>query len=120
LADPSRYRSSGSRPARQGRLRRAGNAFLSLVSLLAARDDADGLRAAHVAAPPENPDSLYALTQLGQVLEHQGNIAGAHEAWQQAIDAGQARGHVQKAAVGKAIAGPKLELPARPTMNPRG
>jgi hypothetical protein len=30
----------------------------------------------------------YALLQLGQLLEAQGDVDGAHEAWQQAIDAG--------------------------------
>lgn len=67
----------------------AGNAFLELINLLAAQDDADGLRAAYTTgAALEIPDALYALTQLGQVLEAQGDIDGAHQAWQQAIDAG--------------------------------
>jgi hypothetical protein len=59
------------------------------VNLLEKQDDADGLRAAYrLAAAHENPDAPYALTQLGQVLEARGDIAGAHQAWQQAIDAG--------------------------------
>jgi TolA-binding protein len=67
----------------------AGAALTSLVNLLEKQDDAEGLRAAHrLAAAHENPDALYALTQLGQVLEAQGDITGAHQAWQQAIDAG--------------------------------
>jgi TolA-binding protein len=67
----------------------ADAALVSLVNLLAKQDDANGLRDAYnLAVAHENPDALYALTQLGQVLEAQGDITGAHEAWQQAIDAG--------------------------------
>ena len=67
----------------------ADAALTSLVNLLAEQDDADGLRNAYrLAVAHENPDALYALTQLGQVLEAQGDITGAHEAWQQAIDSG--------------------------------
>jgi predicted negative regulator of RcsB-dependent stress response len=67
----------------------AGAALMELVNLLSRQDDADGLRAAYMTgAASGNPETLYALTQLGQVLESQGDIAGAHHAWQQAIDAG--------------------------------
>jgi len=59
------------------------------VNLMANQDDADGLRAAYrLGTANENPNALYALTQLGQVLERLGDIAGAHQAWQEAIDAG--------------------------------
>jgi tetratricopeptide (TPR) repeat protein len=67
----------------------AGSAFISLVNLLAHQEDADGLRAAHLkGAALDNPDTLYALLQVGQLLEAQGHADGAHAAWQQAIDAG--------------------------------
>ena len=67
----------------------AGSAFTSLVNLLAHQEDAGGLRAAHLnGAARDNPDALYALLQLGQLLEAQGDADGAHAAWQQAIDAG--------------------------------
>jgi hypothetical protein len=67
----------------------AGAAFISLVNLLDHQEDADGLRAAYLnGAALDNPDALYALLQLGQLLEAQGDVDGAHEAWQQAIDAG--------------------------------
>lgn len=71
----------------------AGPAFSSLVNLLVHAEDADGLRAAYLnGAALNNPDTLYALLQLGQLLETQGDVEGAHEAWQQAIDAGCADG----------------------------
>jgi tetratricopeptide (TPR) repeat protein len=64
-------------------------AFTSLVNLLAHQEDADGLRAAYLnGAALNTPDALYALLQLGQLLEAQGDVDGAHEAWRQAIDAG--------------------------------
>jgi tetratricopeptide (TPR) repeat protein len=45
-------------------------AFTDLVNLLERQEDADGLRAAYVTgAALDNPEALYALTQLGQVLE---------------------------------------------------
>jgi hypothetical protein len=67
----------------------ASPAFTSLVNLLARQEDADGLRAAYRdGAALGNPDALYALLQLGQLLEDQGDTSGAHAAWQQAIDAG--------------------------------
>jgi tetratricopeptide (TPR) repeat protein len=67
----------------------AGAAFTCLVNLLEHQEDADGLRAAYLnGAALNNPDALYALLQLGQLLEAQGDVDGAHEAWQQAIDAG--------------------------------
>ena len=67
----------------------AGSAFTSLVNMLAGERDAAGLRAAYVTgAALDNPESTYALLQLGQVLESDGDTQGAHAAWQQAIDAG--------------------------------
>jgi hypothetical protein len=64
-------------------------AFTSLVNLLWHQADGDGLRAAYLkGAALNNPDALYALLQLGQLLEDKGDIDGAHQAWQQAIDAG--------------------------------
>jgi tetratricopeptide (TPR) repeat protein len=67
----------------------AGPAFVRLVNLLRNKDDAFGLRAAYEhGAAVGNPDALYALLQLGQVLESRGDVGGAHAAWQQAIDAG--------------------------------
>jgi tetratricopeptide (TPR) repeat protein len=67
----------------------AGPAFISLVNLLVQQEDADGLRAVYVnGAALDHPDAPYALVQLGQLLENQGDVPGAHEAWQQAIDAG--------------------------------
>ncbi len=59
------------------------------MNLLDHEEDADGLRAAYLhGVALDNPDALYALLQLGQLLETQGDVSGAHEAWQQAIDAG--------------------------------
>jgi tetratricopeptide (TPR) repeat protein len=70
----------------------ADGAFLSLVNLLRAEQDVEGLRALHQAGVElDNPDALYALDQLGEVLTKQGDIEGAHAAWQQAIDAGYER-----------------------------
>jgi tetratricopeptide (TPR) repeat protein len=67
----------------------AGPAFLSLANLLEQQEDADGLRAAYLnGAALGTPDAPYALVRLGALLETQGDVAGAHEAWQQAIDAG--------------------------------
>jgi tetratricopeptide (TPR) repeat protein len=67
----------------------AGPAFLSLANLLEQQQDADGLRAAYLnGAALGNPDAPYALDRLGALLETQGDVPGAHEAWQQAIDAG--------------------------------
>lgn len=67
----------------------AGPAFTSLVNLLDSQGDVGGLRAAYVTgAALDNPEAPYALLQLGQLLESRGDIDGAHEAWQQAIDAG--------------------------------
>jgi hypothetical protein len=64
-------------------------AFLNLVNLLRGHEDTDGLRAAYQAAAAlDNPEALYALDQLGEVLRRQGDTAGAHGVWQQAIDAG--------------------------------
>ena len=67
----------------------AGPAFIELTNLLREHDDIDGLRAVYQrAAELGNPEALYALDVLGQELERQGDTAGAHAAWQQAIDAG--------------------------------
>lgn len=67
----------------------AGPALTSLVNLLSEHNNAEGLRAAYTTgAAHGNPEAPYALTQLGQVLESQGDIDGARQAWQQAVDAG--------------------------------
>jgi tetratricopeptide (TPR) repeat protein len=67
----------------------AGSGLMNLVNLLKRQNDADGLRAAYnTGVALGNPETLYALVQLGQVLEHEGDIEGAHAAWRQAIDAG--------------------------------
>jgi hypothetical protein len=67
----------------------AGAAFLRLVNLLRGEEDAAGLRAAcQAAAALDNPEALYALDQLGQLLHDQGDVEGAHAVWQEAIDAG--------------------------------
>ena len=67
----------------------AAPAFTSLVNLLTHQEDADGLRAAYLnGAALGNPEALYALLQLGQLLEAQGDVEGAHAAWHQAIGAG--------------------------------
>jgi tetratricopeptide (TPR) repeat protein len=67
----------------------AGPAFISLVNLLVQQEDVGGLRASYRKGTAlGNPDALYALLQLGQLLEAQGDADGAHQAWQQAIDAG--------------------------------
>jgi hypothetical protein len=67
----------------------AGSAFVSLVNLLKQQEDADGLRAAYQnGAALDNADAPYALAQLGHLLDAQGDVGGAHAAWQQAIDAG--------------------------------
>lgn len=67
----------------------AESAFLDLVNLLRSQEDHDGLRAAYqTGVTHSNPDALYALDQLGQLLAKHGDTVGAHAAWQQAIDAG--------------------------------
>jgi tetratricopeptide (TPR) repeat protein len=67
----------------------AGPAFLSLANQLEQQEDGDGLRAAYLnGAALGTPDAPYALVRLGALLEAQGDVLGAHEAWQQAIDAG--------------------------------
>lgn len=67
----------------------AGPAFISLVNLLVQQEDADGLTAAYEnGVALDHPDAPYALVQLGQLLENQGDVPGAHQAWRQAIDAG--------------------------------
>jgi hypothetical protein len=67
----------------------AAAAFTGLVNLLEQQEDADGLRAAYRSgATLGNPDAPYALFQLGGLLSELGDTDGAHEAWQQAIDAG--------------------------------
>ena len=67
----------------------AAPAFTELVNLLREQDDVDGLRAAHhAAAETGNPDAPYALDVIGQLLEGRGDTAGAHAAYQQAIEVG--------------------------------
>lgn len=67
----------------------AGSVFLNLVNLLADQEDGDGLRAAYqAAAAVSNPEALYALDQLGQLLHDRGDVEGAHAVWQEATDAG--------------------------------
>jgi len=64
-------------------------AFTELVNLLRKEDDVAGLHTLHQqGAETGNPDTLYALDVLGQVLNGHGDTEGAHAAWQQAIDAG--------------------------------
>lgn len=64
-------------------------AFTELVNLLRQQDDVAGLRTLHQKGEETgNPDTLYALDVLGQVLNGHGDTEGAHAAWQQAIDAG--------------------------------
>jgi hypothetical protein len=67
----------------------AGAAFVKLVNLLFRHNDIGGLRTAYQdGAAKDNPEALYALEKLGQQLMRNGDLEGAHSAWQQAIDHG--------------------------------
>jgi len=67
----------------------AGPAFVSIINLLRRQEDRGGLRAACQAAVAfGNPEALYALDQLGQLLHDQRDMDGAHAVWQEAIGAG--------------------------------
>jgi hypothetical protein len=60
-----------------------------MVNLLRGQEDRGGLRAAHQdAVALGNPEALYALDQLGQLLHDRRDVDGAHAVWQEAIDAG--------------------------------